>query len=73
MDERNDFPWMPDRVDPEKAAVKERIEREAAEEREREKKRSRMKFWILVIGVIIVIGLMSWWLEIEIIRKIANG
>ena len=69
----NDFPWMPDRVSPEKAAIQERIEREAAEEREREKKRSRMKFWILVIGVIIVIGLMSWWLEIEIIRKIANG
>ena len=69
----NDFPWMPDRVSPGKAAIQERIEREAAEEREREKKRSRMKFWILVIGVIIVIGLMSWWLEIEIIRKIANG
>lgn len=69
----NDFPWMPDRVSPEKAAVQERIEREAAEEREREKKRSRMKFWILVIGVISVISLMALWLTIEIIRKIANG
>jgi len=69
----NDFPWMPDRVSPEKAAVQERIEREAAEEREREKKRSRIKFWILVIGVISVISLMALWLTIEIIRKIANG
>ena len=69
----NDFPWMPDRVDPEKAAVKERIEREAAEEREREKKRSRIKFWILIVAIIAFACLVSGWATIEIIHKIANG